>query len=246
MNTRIPRLGRARAFSLAALIALLAMLLPAAAGVALAHNASGSCDRITLTNSTLNASIYVHGSVHNSSTLVMTVPGDNTYTIAPGSYDVVWTDKYEVDAVSVGKCSPTVKTVASPSTGTAGVAMTVGDTATLQGAVTFAAGSSVTFTLYSDNKCTTSTGVIGSGTLNGSGVATYSTSWTPSAIGTYYWKVSFPGDTYNNGVSACGGASETLMVGPNTPSVTTQLSETSPVAIGTTVHDSATINNATG
>ncbi|MGD0863612.1 MAG: hypothetical protein ABSA21_12815, partial [Candidatus Limnocylindrales bacterium] len=40
--------------------------------------------------------------------------------------------------------------------------------------------------------------------------------------------------------------SETLMVGPNTPSVTTQLSETSPVAIGTTVHDSATINNATG
>ncbi len=236
MDTRIPRPRSARAFSLAAMIALFAMLLPAAAGVALGHTASGTCDSITLSNSPLNANIYVYG----TSTLVMTVAGDHTYTIPAGNYQVVWTDGVRSGEISVGKCSATITTVANPNTGTVGVAMTVGDTATLSAPVTFVTGTSVTFTLYSNNTCTTSTGVTGSGSLNGSGIATYSTSWTPSAAGSYYWKASFPGDTYNNSyVSACGGANETLTVGMKSPTLGT--TQSADGLIGTVLNDTATL-----
>ena len=230
---------------LGAMIALTVTLLPAAAGVALGHDATSTCDSIKLSKSNLNANIYVHGT-HTTGTLVMTVPGNHTYTIASGHYDVVWTDGVEVDNLSVGKCPATITTVASPNTGKAGVAMTVGDTATLHAPVTFVTGTLVTFTLYSDNTCTTSTGVTGSGALNSSKIASYSQSWTPAAAGTYYWMASFPGDAYNSSyVSGCGDANETVTVGKASPTIATTLSATNPVAIGTTVHDSATLTGAT-
>ena len=107
--------------------------------------------------------------------------------------------------------------MANPTTGTVGVAGLVGDTATLSAPVTFDTGTLVTFTLYSDSECSVSTGVTGTGALNESGVATFSQSWTPSAAGTYYWRVSFPGDTYNSAVAACGGESEIVVVSQPPP-----------------------------
>jgi hypothetical protein len=57
---------------------------------------------------------------------------------------------------------------------------------------------------------------------------------------------SFPGDAYNSSyVSGCGDANETLTVGKASPTIVTTLSATNPVAIGTTVHDSAIISNGT-
>ena len=235
--------------------ALLAVLLPAAAGVALGHTASSTCDSITLSNSSLNANIYVYGTYtggsgsgltyhYGTGTLVMTVAGNHTYTIAAGDYQVVWTDGVKSGDLSVGKCPSTITTVASPSTGTAGVAMTVGDTATLHAQVTYATGTSVTFTLY-NSTCTTSTGVSGSGSVNGSGIATYSTSWTPSVAGTYHWKASFPGDAYNSSyVSGCGDANETVTVDKASPTIATTLSKAKG-SIGDAIHDGATLTGAT-
>ncbi len=83
--------------------------------------------------------------------------------------------------------------------------MTVGDTATLTGGNN--PSGSVTFTLYSDGSCHVSTGISGSGAI-AAGVASYSQAWTPAAVGTYTWGVSYPGDSNNNGFTACGGADE--------------------------------------
>jgi len=107
------------------------------------------------------------------------------------------------------KASPVITTVASPSMGMVGVPMTVSDTATLTGGNS--PSGSVTFTLYSDSECETSTGVTGSGTIS-SGSATYSQGWTPAAAGTFYWKATYGGDNNNNGFTECGGQKETVVV----------------------------------
>ncbi len=255
---KIPRPGRARVLGFAAALSLFAMLLPAAAGVALGHDASGTCDKITLSNSALNANIYVGGTYsggytnqsgyhYGTGTLVETVAGDATYIIAPGTYDVVWTDGVKVTSVVVGQCSPSIATVDSPSTGKVGLAMAVGDTATLSSVVAFSTGSSVTFSLYHGTSCTGTPVVTGSGLIGavsaGKASASYTdSSWTPSAAGTYTWGVSFAGDTYNKSVSACGGDKETVYVSNRLAlTITTLLSE-STGKIGDSVNDTATLS----
>ena len=148
------------------------------------------------------------------------------------------------EELTAGKGSPTITTQANASGAlAAGTSATVGDTATFHGGAT--PTGSVTFTLYSDNSCSTSTGVTGSGTI-GSGTATFSTSWTPAAAGTFYWKAVYGGDSNNNGfTTGCGDANEQLSVGKAAPSATTQASPTTTLVIGTsaTVGDTATIHN---
>jgi len=81
--------------------------------------------------------------------------------------------------------------------------------------------------------------------VNGSGIATYSTSWTPSVAGTYHWKASFPGDAYNSSyVSGCGDANETVTVGMASPTIATTLSKAKG-SIGDAIHDGATLTGAT-
>ena len=91
------------------------------------------------------------------------------------------------ERIIIGKASPTISTVASPTTGTVGKAIkTLKDTATLSGAPITPTGT-VTFKLYSNSTCTTAvSGVSGSGTVAGSS-ASYTVAWTPKAAGTYYW-----------------------------------------------------------
>ena len=244
METKVPRPRQPRVLGLAAVIALFAMLLPATAGIALGHAVSVHCDQITNDKDYGTSVVYVHGT---STVVIASFAAGATATIAPGTYDIKWGDGYQESSVVVGKCSPTIDTVDSPSTGTVGVAMTVGDTATLHAPVTFVTGTSVAFTLYSNNNCTTSTGVTGTGSLNASGIASYSTSWTPPAVGTYYWKVSFPGDTYNNSVSACGGTHETVDIGKASPSIATVDSpSTGTVGVEMQVGDQATLTGGAG
>ena len=78
------------------------------------------------------------------------------------------------------KASPSITTQAGPTAITVGTATTVGDTATFQNTVSVAPPTgSVTFTLYSNNTCTTPTGISGSGTISTTaGVSTASFSGT--------------------------------------------------------------------
>ena len=112
---------------------------------------------------------------------------------------------------------PSITTVASPTSGVAGTALSnVGDTATLHNATSAPTGS-ITFALYSDSSCTTAvSGMSGSGAITTSTAGSTATwtapTWTPSAAGTYYWKASYAGDTNNTVASACGGSGEQITV----------------------------------
>ena len=153
------------------------------------------------------------------------------------------------ESISVGKASPTITTQASPTTGTAGVNIAaVGDTATFHSTTGMAPTGSVTFTLYSNNTCTTSTGVTGSGTIHtsaGVSTASYSQSWTPPATGTFYWKASYAGDTNNNGfTTTCGDNNEQIVIGNASPTITTQASPTTGTAgVNITAGDTATFHD---
>jgi LPXTG-site transpeptidase (sortase) family protein len=115
------------------------------------------------------------------------------------------------EQIVVGQASQTISTTASPTTATVGTPVTTGDTATLDSA--YNPSGSVTFTLYSDSACTVPvSGMSGNGTIS-SGSASWSKSWTPAALGTYYWQASYPGDANNNAyTTTCGATSEQIMV----------------------------------
>jgi hypothetical protein len=133
--------------------------------------------------------------------------------------------------------SPTIATSLSASAVDPGTA--VHDSATLTGA-TANAGGTVTYTVYSDSSCTAKAADAGTVTVTNGSVPN-SSDVSLTTPGVYFWQASYSGDGNNNpATSAC--TSEQLIVRTN-PSVTTTLSGTS-VAIGDSVHDSATLNAA--
>ena len=147
------------------------------------------------------------------------------------------------------KASPTLSTEASPDASiVVGSQTTVGDTATMIGGAS--PSGDVTFTLYSDPSCTNPVeGVSGIGTISG-GTASFSTTWTPSATGTYYWQASYAGDDSNNAFTApCAAANEQLTVVKTSPTISTTLSESTGFP-GDTVNDTSSLSglapNATG
>jgi hypothetical protein len=186
----------------------------------------------------------ISGSVPNSNSLSFNSAGTYYWDAAYSGdlLNAVATSDCSGEPMVVGQASPTLTTAASPSTGTAGVNIaSLSDTATLSGGA--APGGSVTFTLYSDASCATAVvGVSGSGTISGS-TASYSTSWTPPAVGIYYWIASYVGDANNTGfTTTCGDSNEQVVVGKVGPTLTTQASPTTGtagVAI-TPVQDTAT------
>src|SRR5438067_11582990 len=77
----------------------------------------------------------------------------------------------------------------------------------------------LTFTLYKDASCTQTEGVSGSGAIAGGTSASYSTTHTFAAPGTYYWQASYAGDANNNGfTTGCGDANEQIVIGKASPS----------------------------
>jgi hypothetical protein len=140
---------------------------------------------------------------------------------------------------TVGKASPTLGTTLSETTGAIGD--TVHDTSTLSGA-TSNAGGTVTYSVFSDNTCSTLFAAAGVKTVTNGGLPD-SDPVTFNAAGTYYWQAVYSGDANNNGAtSAC--TSEIVVVNKNSPTISTTLSATS-VSIGTGVHDSSTLSGAT-
>jgi hypothetical protein len=110
---------------------------------------------------------------------------------------------------------------------------TISDTATLT--LTTDAVGTITFKLYSDSSCLNEI-VAASSTATVSGNGNYASgSYTPSAVGTYYWIASYGGDTKNEAIAgACGDANESSVVGkaPSTIATTQRLYPNDSATIG--------------
>jgi len=189
-------------------------------------------------------------------------PSSNFTTLATGTYrwqafysgdsnnDLVSTACNDSGESSItGKANPTITTNASPSTGTAGVSITAGDRVTSM-AGGYSPTGSITFTLFSDSLCLNAVpGMSGSGAISG-GTASWSTGWTASAAGTYYWRAFYGGDANNNSATtSCGASNEEIVIGKTSPTLTTQLKLVSdnsnlvnPVIVGTGLYDTAVIS----
>jgi hypothetical protein len=227
---------------------------------------TGSVTFTLYANNACTASTGVTGSGAISTTGgVSTATFSTPAFTAPAAGTYYWQASYAGDAnnnpistacgaanevVAVGLASPTITTQAGPTSITVGTPSTVGDTATFQNTTSVAPTGSVSFTLYSNNACTASTGVSGSAAISttaGVSSASFSTSFTAPATGTYYWRATYAGDANNNPITpACGAANEVVAVGLASPSITTQAGPTSiTVGAASTVGDTATFVNTT-
>jgi len=206
----------------------------------------------------------VSGSGHiNSSGGVSSAMFSGPWT-APATGTYYWQANYGGDAnnnpfttscnsanelIVVNPGSPSITTDAGPTVTTVGTATSVGDTATFHNTTLVPPTGSVTFTLYSDNNCTLSTGISGPAviaTSNGVSSASFATTWTAPATGTYFWRANYNGDANNNAfTTGCGDTNELIAVSPESPTMTTQANPTA-VTTGTsiTVGDTATFHNA--
>lgn len=135
--------------------------------------------------------------------------------------------------------TPTITTQLSATT--ANIGDSIHDSSTLSGA-TADAGGTVTYSAYAGANTCTGTDLLNSTVNVTNGVVPDSASFTPTAAGTYSFQAVYSGDGNNNpATSTC--SSEQLLVKTN-PSITTTLSAAS-VEVGSTVHDSATLSDAT-
>ena len=167
--------------------------------------------------------------------------GNGTYT--SGSYTpttvgtYAWIANYSGDAnnsatanacnalnesVVVSPRNPTLTTQASAAaTLPSG---TISDTATLSGATATATGS-ITFSLYGPNNAAcTGTAIFTSTATLVNGVTVYTSgSYTPTAVGTYYWIANYSGDTNNTATAnPCGAPNESVIVTDTSSTMTAQ------------------------
>jgi hypothetical protein len=180
------------------------------------------------------------------------VPG--TWQCTAPSPDCFYAEEWDVDTEFEGndfgnfqKITPTISTDIHTAAHTIVTSVALGTTVHDQATVTGAPGldptGSVTFTFYTTaSDCTGAS--VGAGTVAlVSGVAHPSTSQGPLAAGSYSFQASYPGDShYNAATSAC----EPLTVTKATPTNVTEIHDATEavvtgVALGTTVHDQATV-----
>ncbi len=143
------------------------------------------------------------------------------------------------EVLTVNRNAPSIATVLSATSVALGAL--VHDTAVLSGA-TSSAGGTATYSVYSDNQCSTLAKAAGTKTVT-NGAVPNSDAISFGSAGTYYWQVAYSGDA-NNAAAMSPCTSEVLTVNPNSTSIATQLSATS-AAIGAQVHDSATLSGVT-
>jgi hypothetical protein len=140
--------------------------------------------------------------------------------------------------------STTVSTQLSTA-GPVAIGSSVTDQAALQGA-TAGAGGTVTYTAYANAACSVVVADLtpASNAVTG-GVLPSSKALTLASGGTFYFQASYSGDSDNApATSLC--TDEQLVVSPNTPTVTTQLSKTGPVGTGASISEQAVLHGATG
>jgi len=152
--------------------------------------------------------------------------------------------------------NPNISTDASD-TGTGVAGDTLQDTAHLSNGTTVPPiGGTITFTVYAGTDTTCSTPLNGTGEVvpvdSGNGDYSTTTGFVAPTAGTYQWVASYSGDGNNTPVSSsCNDPREATVVTQAAPNVATEIHlspettphptpVTGPVALGTTVHDSAT------
>ncbi len=172
------------------------------------------------------------------------------------SFNVGTTSGCTSEPVTISPNAPSVSTTVKDASNVAvttaqSIPVTLHDTATISNA-TSDAGGLITYALYSNNDCT---GLVANltPTVNTvtNGVAPDSKTYTFNSAGTFYFYAVYSGDTNNTGPVNSGCTSEPVTISPNTPSVSTTVKDASNVAVTTaqsipvTLHDTATISNAT-
>ena len=210
---------------------------------------SGSLsDTATLSGATATATGTITFSLYDNATCTGTAIFTSTSTLVSGvtvytsgSYTPTtagtyyWIANYSGDANNTATANgcglPNESVVVSPRNPTlttqASAAITVGsgslsDTATLSGATATATGT-ITFSLY-DNATCTGTAIFTSTSTLVSGVTVYTSgSYTPTAVGTYYWIANYSGDANNTATAnLCGAANESVIVTDTSSTVTKQ------------------------
>ena len=199
-----------------------------------------------------------------------TVSGNATYNpsagftpSSPGTY--WWYVSYNGDGSNLaststcgtGMASTSVSkansglTAGAPSTDPTGTAIGAGSiSATLSG-VTSGATGTITFTVFgpqasAPTTCTTGGTAVGTATVSGSGTYNPSAGFTPSTAGTYWWYVSYNGDSNNTASSSTCGAGMTSTAVKNGTTLTASgpATDTSGTAIAASAI-SATLANGT-
>ena len=224
-------------------------------------------DQATITGATATAGGTVSYAVYSNNTCSTLVASLGTKTVTSGSVGASnsWTSvvgnywfqaTYSGDTSNTGpvssactsepmvvnKYTPSVTTALTPPSPVA-VGTSVTDQATISGASP-TAGGTVSYAVYSNNTCSTLVQSLGTLTVT-SGSVGASNPWTATPAGNYWFQATYSGDTANAGPVSSACTSEPMVVSPNTPSVTTALTPPSPVLVGTSVTDQATITGAT-
>jgi uncharacterized protein YbcV (DUF1398 family) len=214
-----------------------------------AGNGTGTVTFKLYSDSGCKTEVFKSTSSGINATGTVEVSSEEFTITATGTY--FWVAEYSGDSNNLPastKCGDSnessVVEPAQPSISTKAVSpVTVGepihDTATLSGLVDPTGAGTVTFKLFSDEKCetelfnSTSVGIKANGNVE-------SGDFTPSATGTYYWTAAFSGDKNNEPVaSGCKAANESSVVEPAKPGISTKA--VSPVTVGEPIHDTATL-----
>ena len=206
---------------------------------------------------TITFTLFFSGSPTPVDTETVTVNGNGTYTTptgftlpstgtVTGSYQWVasFDDRFGNNApvtdandpnerVTVSAANPTISTTPNPTSVPLGAsAVTLTDTATLQGG--FHPTGTITFTLFQGSTLvdTETVAVTGNGTYTTPTGFTLPTTGTET--GTFQWDASYSGDTNNNTVSENNAANERVTVSAASPTISTVPSPTT-VTLGMTV-----------
>ena len=144
-------------------------------------------------------------------------------------------DNGQNEKVSTGKDSPTIGTQASETNGGMCGSTQMTDTATLAGG--YNPSGTITFTLTEPNNTTITVGTV---TVNGNGSYT-SPAVTATQTGTYTFHATYSGDSLNNS-AVDNGKNETLSTGKDSPTISTQASDTAGgICNQSTMDDAATL-----
>lgn len=219
-------------------------------------------DSSTLTGATVTAGgtvtylLYLNGlcTAPSSIVSVVTVSGGTVPNSRPVLFNATGTysfnatysgdtgnnpaNNHSCEPLTVIKATPTISTMINPSS-TITVGASVTDHATLTGGFpSTGVTGSVIYAFFNNGSCTgtptsTSTVTVGAGNS-----VPASSSVTPSATGSFGFNATYEGDANNNRVSS---SCEALTVGKAIPTLTTSISPSSMVTLGTAVSDHATL-----
>ncbi len=192
---------------------------------------------------TLGPSTVINGNIPDSAPWTAAGNPATYYFVVSYSGDAnnsAVTSGCSAEPITVTQDVPSISTQLSATTVAMGA--TVHDTAAMVGS-TGTAGGTVTYMIYGSSNCTALISSLAPVAVTNGSVPN-SPDWTATgAAGTDYFVVTYSGDT-DNAPATTGCAAEPVTVSQDQPIITTAASVQS-VAIGATIHDTATLSNST-